>query len=123
MLRVTNGAITLTVTKGAFYSFYKPTGFHIVDGVGDSEGPGRVITHPASETAHPGDSSHKESADYDEEEEEEEEPEEDVDLSEIPLSEMSFKQLSDYADELELDHDGIRSKKELRTLIREHLNK
>jgi hypothetical protein len=59
----------------------------------------------------------------DEDEEDEEDTEESVDLSEIPLGEMSFDQLNEYADQLELDHDGIRSKKELRALIREHLKK
>ena len=44
-------------------------------------------------------------------------------MSEIPLGEMSFDQLNEYADQLELEHDGIRSKKELRAIIREHLKK
>ena len=51
----------------------------------------------------------------------ESEDEEQVDLSEIPLSEMDFYQLSDYADQLGLDHRGIRSKKELRLQIKQHM--
>ena len=41
-----------------------------------------------------------------------------MNLSEIPLSEMDFYQLQDYAEQLGLDYEGIRSKKELRALIR-----
>lgn len=128
MLQVTNGAVTLTVTKGAFKSFYAPNGFHAVDGEDGHEEAGVVTTHPTPETGHSGHSSQQElrqSVDdtEDEDEDGEEDTEESVDLSEIPLGEMSFDQLNEYADQLELDHDGIRSKKELRALIREHLKK
>lgn len=125
MLQVTNGFVTLTVTKGAFKSFYEHNGFHIVDGEDGHEGAGVVITHPSTETGHSGHPSQQEMAEdaEDEEDGDEDDTEDDVDLSEIPLGEMSFYQLNDYADQLELDHEGIRSKKELRALIREHLKK
>lgn len=128
MIQVTNGAVTLAVTKGAFKSFYEPNGFHAVDGEDGHEEAGVVITHPIPETGHSGHSSQQElrqdtDGPEDEDEEEEEDTEESVDLSEIPLGEMSFDQLNEYADQLELDHDGIRSKKELRAIIREHLKK
>lgn len=129
MLQVTNGVVTLTVTKGAFKSFYEHNGFHTVDGEYGHEYDGVVITHPAPETGHPGHSSQQEmrqdteDAEDEADGDEEDYTEDDVDLSEIPLGEMSFDQLNDYADQLELDHDGIRSKKELRALIREHLKK
>lgn len=128
MLQVTNGTVTLMVTKGAFKSFYEPNGFHAVDGEDGHEEVRVVITHPTPETGHSGHSSQQElrqSVDdtEDDDEDEEEDTEESVDLSEIPLGEMSFDQLEEYADQLELDHDGIRSKKELRALIREHLKK
>ena len=112
MLQVTNGVVTLTVTKGAFKSFYEHNGFHTVDGE-DGHGEAGVGSY------HPGPEDAEDEADGDEEDD----TEDDVDLSEIPLGEMSFDQLNDYADQLELDHDGIRSKKELRALIREHLKK
>lgn len=128
MLQVTNGVVTLTVTNGAFKSFYEHNGFHAVDGEDGHEEAGKVDTQPTPETGHPGHSSQQElrqdtDAPEDEDEDEEEDTEESVDLSEIPLGEMSFDQLEEYADQLELDHDGIRSKKELRALIREHLKK
>lgn len=126
MLQVTNGTVTLTVTNGAFKSFYEPIGFRPVDGEDGHEEAGVVVTHPTPGTHHSGHPSQQElrqSVDdtEDDDEDEEEDTEESVDLSEIPLGEMSFDQLNEYADQLELDHDGIRSKKELRTLIREHL--
>lgn len=128
MLQVTNGVVTLTVTNGAFKSFYEHNGFHAVDGEDGHEEAGKVDTHPTPETGHPGHSSQQElrqdiDAPEDEDEDDEDYTEEAVDLSEIPLGEMSFDQLNEYADQLELDHDGIRSKKELRALIREHLKK
>ena len=128
MLQVTNGVVTLTVTNGAFKSFYEHNGFHAVDGEDGHEEAGKVDTHPTPETGHPGHSSQQElrqdiDAPEDEDEDDEDDDEEAVDLSEIPLGEMSFDQLNEYADQLELDHDGIRSKKELRALIREHLKK
>lgn len=129
MLQVTNDVVTLTVTKGAFKSFYEHNGFHTVDGADGTEEAGVVTTHPTPGTAHPGDSSQQElrqDTDGTEDEadgDDEDDTEDDVDLSEIPLGEMSFEQLNDYADQLELNHEGIRSKKELRALIREHLKK
>lgn len=128
MLQVTNGVVTLTVTNGAFKSFYEHNGFHAVDGEDGHEEAGKVDTHPTPEIGHPGHSSQQElrqdtDAPEDEDEDDEDDTEESVDLSEIPLGEMSFDQLEEYADQLELDHDGIRSKKELRALIREHLKK
>ena len=128
MLQVTNGTVTLMVTKGAFKSFYEPNGFHAVDGEDGHEEAGEVLTHPTHETGRPGHSSQQElwqdaDAPEDDTEDNTEDIEDDVDLSEIPLGEMSFDQLNEYADQLELDHDGIRSKKELRALIREHMKK
>lgn len=128
MLQVTNGVVTLTVTKGAFKSFYEHNGFHTVDGADGTEEAGVVTTHPTPGMVHPGDSSQQKIVEdtedaEDEADGDEDDTEDDVDLSEIPLGEMSFDQLNDYADQLELDHEGIRSKKELRALIREHLKK
>lgn len=128
MLQITNGFVTLTVTKGAFKSFYESSGFRAVDGEYGHEEAGEVDTHPTSETGHFGHSSQQElrqdtDAPEDEDGDDEDDTEDYVDLSEIPLGEMSFDQLNEYADQLELDHDGIRSKKELRAIIREHLKK
>ena len=125
MLKVTNGSVTLTVTMGAFKNFYAKCGFHAVDAEDDVERAEVVDTQPTPRSSHSDDSSHQESEEnYDSTEDDEYNEEEDeVDLSEIPLGEMSFDQLNEYADQLGLEHDGIRSKKELRAIIREHLKK
>ena len=52
MLQVTNGVVTLTVTKGAFKSFYEHNGFHAVDGEDGYEEAGEVLTHLTPETGH-----------------------------------------------------------------------
>lgn len=127
MLRITNGIVTISVTKGAFKSFYQYNGFHPVSGEDGHEEPGVIITHPTPEeelSDHFSQlRSQQDTEDTEEDGDDEEDTEEDIDLSEIPLGEMSFYQLNEYADQLELDHDGIRSKKELRALIRGHLRK
>lgn len=122
MIRITNGSITLKVTDGAFETYYANRGFHAVGAEEAHEGAGVLTTHPTSEIPHLHDNSQQESDSEDEDDElTEDEDEDDIDLSEIPLSEMSFDQLNDYADELEINHSGIRSKKELRAVIRKHL--
>lgn len=119
MLRITNGSVTLTVTKGAFINYYKHCGFQIENHSDGAELEGVVTTQPNYTAEYLGDSPQvKNGGDSDDYEEDGE-----IELSEIPLSEMSFDQLNDYADKLGLDHESIRSKKELRMLIRKHLKK
>lgn len=120
MLHITNGNVTLRVTRGAFNSFYKKHGFLVVGGENAAEDSGVVTTQHTSGEEHLEDSTQQEEDLPDEDSSEDEDETED--LSEIPLGEMSFDQLCEYADQLDLDRDGIRSKKELRALIREHLN-
>lgn len=123
MLHITNGVVNLTVTKGAFASFYKERGFHIVTTRKAGKRPGVVTTHGGSDSGHSAHSSQPKSPEEEEapEEDPDEEELEEEDLSEIPLGEMDFQQLNDYADQLGVEHEGIRSKKELRALIRDHL--
>ena len=119
MLRITNGSVTLTVTKGAFNNYYKHCGFQIENHAEGAELERVVTTQPNYTAEYLGDSSQveneKKSDDYEEDEE--------IELSEIPLSEMSFEQLNEYADQLGLEHEGIRSKKELRAMIRSYLKR
>lgn len=121
MLRITNGSVTLTVTKGAFNNYYKHCGFQIENRAEGAELERVVTTQPNYTAGYLGDSSQveneKKSDDYEEDEDEE------IELSEIPLSEMSFEQLNEYADQLGLEHEGIRSKKELRAMIRSYLKR
>lgn len=123
MLQVTNGVMTLTVTKSAFKTYYERNGFYVKNGAEPFEDKERVIIHPSPEKSRSDDSSQfkTKAIAEDDEVDNDEVSEDEVDLSEIPLSEMSFEQLHDYAEQLGLDHDSIRSKKELRILIREYL--
>lgn len=118
MLQITNGVITISVSTGAFRAFYKDRGFEPTDGAETHETSEGVIYQPEEDSQHLEDSPQPEMTE--ESSEESEEAEEEIDLSEIPLGEMSFDELTEYADQLGLDHSGIRSKRDLRALIREH---
>lgn len=118
MVKITNGKLTLTVTRGAYVGYYMRHGFAILSDEGASFPSEGVTTQPIPENTEEDDFSQEEDADSDPgEPAAEPEP----DLSEIPLSEMGFGMLQDYADQLGLDYGGLRSKKELRALIRNHL--
>lgn len=123
MLKVTNGSMTFTVTRGAYSNYYKHKGFHVVGVAGAAKNTGVDTTPGGEENADLSDSPQfieEDGEEYDEayDGESEEDSEE---LSEIPLSEMSFSQLCEYAEQLDLDYSGIRSKRELRLLIKEHI--
>lgn len=121
MIKITNGQMTLTVPNSAYQTLYKASGFRPVDFTESSKPP--IDSYPSTDKTAAG----EEIIDEQEEDlgesyvDEAETTEETVDLSEIPLSEMDFYQLCDYADQLGLDHKGIRSKKELRALIRNNI--
>ncbi len=121
MLRITNGVTTLMVSRGAYECMYKSAGFRPLEDEAVTSEPGVDNYPPAPEMPHLDDSAQdEEDALEDDELEDEEEDDEPVDYSEIPLSELGFEELCDYADQLGIDHDGIRSKKELRLLIKRH---
>lgn len=107
MIKITNGSITLTVPNSAYRGFYAASGFHPL---ADQE---RIV--PVTD-----ESLNEEESEFSEIAEPEVQDEE-IDLSEIPISEMDFYQLCDYADQLGIDRRGIRSKKELRAVIRSNL--
>lgn len=121
MVKITNGQMTLIVARSAFHTMYESSGFRILDDENGVAAPADTFNTPEKKAP--------ETTIFDEEIEdsgEDEEPveedsEEEVDLSEIPLGEMGFDQLCEYADQLGLDRSGLRSKKELRNLIRENL--
>ena len=122
MLHITDGRITLEVTKGAFKSIYSNRGFKPLDDTRSDEEEGLVTNQPDLSSEFSDDSTQQEDDEEDLEEPEfDDDLEEPEDLSEIPLGEMGFDQLSEYADQLNIDHHGVRSKKELRAMIRQHL--
>ena len=119
MIKITNGQVTLTVPASALHQIYAASGFHPLECEESGEASGDTFNTfeaktPSSEDFAVETEESAESDEYDEEAYDEEE----VDLSEIPLSEMDFYQLCDYADQLGLDRKGLRSKKELRALIK-----
>ena len=112
MLQVTNGKVTLTVTKGAFNAFYVHKGFQAVNGEsGQKKAPGVLIPETVSKQF----SEHSTQLRLPEERKKKT-------LAETPLSALNFEQLKSYADILGISHDRIRSKKELRALIRQALH-
>ena len=123
MIRITNGRITLEVSQSAFETMFKPAGFVLEGSSLSPEVTGGSNTTDDFRLPHLGQKEDEEE-DYEEpepEESEEDEEEQPVDYSEVPLSELGYEELCDYADQLGLNREGIRSKKELRGIIREHL--
>lgn len=110
MVRITNGNMTLMVPSSAYELTYKFCGFRPLADEEDVVVPNDTLPIPSEKDTG--------REDFVEENENTEEEFEEVNLSEIPLSEMDFYQLQAYAEQLGLDYEGIRSKKELRALIR-----
>lgn len=114
MVRITNGNLTLTVPNSAYELTYRSCGFRLLTDEEDFVAPNDTLP-----TMNEKDAGREDFVEENENTEEESEyEEEEVNLSEIPLSEMDFYQLQAYAEQLGLDYEGIRSKKELRALIR-----
>lgn len=111
MLTIRRNDTILRVTSGAFLGMYKGLGFTVVAGEGfkpslASDKPNNTYTPDNLENADEDDSDSSED-DF-----------EANDLSEIPVSEMTFKQLKAYADQLGVVYGNGTPKKELRALIR-----
>lgn len=118
MAKIHKGSQTLEVTKGAYKSIYAPLGWSLETSVEPTqaelpEGEENSSTMPPEQ---PQNDSQQESEGFEAEDEYQDE-----ELSEKPLSEMSFDELKQYASELGLEYVGIRSKKELRALIKSAL--
>lgn len=122
MAKIHKGSQTLEVTKGAYRAIYAPLGWSLGAPVEPtqaelSEGEENSSTTPSEQ---PQDDFQQESEDFKAEDEYQDEDTSE-ELSEKPLSEMCFDELKQYASELELEYAGIRSKKELRALIKSAL--
>lgn len=118
-IRNPNGSGTLEVTKGAYREIYAHLGW-----VPDVEPKKTPIPHDNGEEENPHES-HEEQPEDDLElqDEDQEDHDEDMDdeLEEKPISLMSFEELKEYADRLNIDTTGLRSKKELRLRIKQHM--
>lgn len=102
---------TLTVTRGAFYNYYSNLGYEALDGSRSGENLDRVNTYSHEKTSAGTHSQAVEDVSKDRA----------IELSEIPLSEMSMSQMLEYAEDLGIDFDASITKKELRRLIRQHI--
>ena len=114
MVHIKKGNTELTVSRGAYKNFYEKCGFTILGMPGVPETSEPTMTH---EKVHPENSTvlaHSRAS----EEVPEDPAEPSVDYAEIPLSELAYDQLCEYADQLELDRTGIKSAKGLRALIK-----
>ena len=119
MITITNGQMTLTVPNASYRGFFAASGFHPLADQEHVVAPNDTLPTQDEET--PENAILDEETDESEDVSEAEAENEEIDLSEIPLSEMDFYQLCDYADQLGIDRRGIRSKKELRALIKSNL--
>lgn len=138
MLKIRKGNSTLTVAKSAFVSVFQPAGWVI-----EENGVAEIVTPPVLESANPDsgvtdpgengeeDEDETEGEDEDQDSEEEAENEEsdeaedyeltDEELEETPLGELGFEDLKRLAKIKGLDFTGLRSKKELKSLIRANM--
>lgn len=127
MVTIRKGDHSLRVTRGAFLNLYKPMGY-VLDGAvedsnvlpapGEGNTPGNVHEDPEEDLKDEEDDPEGEDPDTDEPEDEPEEDPED-DLDEKPLSEMNFKELKARASAMNIDINGMTSKKEVRNAILE----
>lgn len=120
MIRITNGSQVLLVTKGAFKGIFAPAGW-----VEASENDDFKDEKAVDETPEPSEEVigvEAESDDAGQDTEVVEEADDDDDLSEKPLSQMTVKELRDYAAENDLDITGLSTKEELRNAIKEQMN-
>lgn len=120
MVHIKKGHSELTVSRGAYENFYRRCGYELTAATEANEQPmPHEKVHP--ENSHSYGTENASEVELEEEDTEEQEEEPAVDYSEIPLSELNYEQLCDYADQLGLDHDGIKSAKGLRSLIKANL--
>ena len=119
MVTIKKGDQTITVTRGAYLSSFKAMGFVLVEG---SEETQKVSPAPDKGNTLP--ETQEDSEELEEGSEEdlvEDEPDDSDDLDEKPLSEMTFEELQRYAKHLGLATAGVKSKRELRSVIRRAL--
>lgn len=121
MIKITNGLTTLEVTPGAYKDIFSHQGYTPVQSVStnQTEMPA-VVSQPDGDKL-PGEDSETVTESISDQETDGDTPEEiseEENLSEIPLGEMTDKQLREYADQLGVDLTGVTSRKAVRAKIR-----
>lgn len=121
MIKITNGLNTLEVTPGAFKDIFSAQGYTPVQEM-SVKATGVPVEQPQpSEVKLPEVTPENAAASISEQETDHPTPEEisgEENLSEIPISEMTNKQLKEYAEQLGVDLEGITSRKAVMNKIR-----
>ncbi len=124
MIKITNGLNTLEVTPGAFKDIFSAQGYTPVQEM-PIEQTGVSVEQPQpSEVKLPEATPESTTASISEQETDlptPEETSEEENLSEIPISEMTNKQLKEYAEQLGVNIEGITSRKAVMNKIRSAL--
>ena len=121
MIRIQKGSSELTVTRGAYKNFYSKMGYTPVAEAPTPENFEEEYTHLEEDSPVLEDPTQLRTDPEETAESEESLESEELDLSEIPLSDMTSDQLREYAEQLGIDPTEYPSRKELRKAIRNHL--
>jgi len=126
MVSITNGLQTVVVSAGAYREIYLPQGWQLTKAEEPKESqnlpeppdqPGGVVSPPEAPESDQADSSESTEDDDDQEEEAGQDlPDEDILFR--PLGELSLDELKKVAELRKVDIEGLRTKKEVRTAIR-----
>lgn len=121
MVRITNGKETMEVSKGAFKALFEPYGWKLEDEKIDALSVESSLSDTLPESKEKDDESNNLpplNGKDDEEEDEEDDEEEDI---ETPFSEMTVRELQQYARKHDIDVSQAKSKKDLKDIILESL--
>ncbi len=124
-VHIKRGDIRLYVPQKAFLSKYAPVGYTLDDGVDDDHTDAQMSFGSVLDVTHDTGMVMPKMTAEDEYEPntDDEETEEENELEEIPLSEMTFPQLQQYARMHGISANGYNNKKALREAIKEIMNK
>lgn len=119
MVTITNGNRTMTVSKGAFKALFEPIGWKEVDGnltglTDEENGNEEIVSEEEKITKNENSTSNMTEESYEDDYEDEEVEDDEI---EIPLSEMSVRQLRTYAKEHNIDVSSAQNKRELREIV------
>lgn len=127
MVNIVKDKTHLSVSSGAFRSIYQPSGWKLETDAEDEFSMPKTSLPPIGGNVNPEDK--KDTADVsgyeDDDSEESDETSQDTadvsddELTEKPLSDMSFEELKRYAEIMDIEVAGLKSKKEIRAAIRE----
>lgn len=122
MVRITNGKETMEVSKGAFKALFEPYGWKLEGEKIGSLSVESSLSDTLPESKEKDDESNNlpplNGKDDEEEDDEDDDEEEDI---ETPFSEMTVRELQQYARKHDIDVSQAKSKKDLKDIILESL--